>query len=78
LIVVFLVVTACTLAKPAFIDDGNLGKIVIYDDNQNGVMDAIESGAQVKPGISQDISYPPASQEKIISIMPDNTVWLKP
>ena len=34
-------------------------------------MDTSESGAQVKLGVSQDISCPPASQEKITSIMPD-------
>ena len=71
---VFLFVTACAPAKPAFIDNGNPGQIkvvVFYDNNQNGVMDTSEGGAQVKLGVSQDISCPPGNQEKITSIMPD-------
>ncbi len=62
---------ACS-SQPAFVDNGNPGQIkvfVYYDDNQNGVMDTDEAGAQAKLGISQDISCPPASREKITSIM---------
>jgi hypothetical protein len=62
---------ACS-SQPAFVDNGNPGQIkvfVYYDDNQNRAMDTDETGAQAKLGISQDISCPPASQEKITSIM---------
>jgi uncharacterized protein (DUF2141 family) len=71
LILFLTVFTGCS-SQPAFVDNGNPGQIkvlVYYDDNQNGAMDTNETGAQAKFGISQDISCPPASQEKITSIM---------
>ena len=39
---------ACS-SQPAFVDNGNPGQIkvfIYYDDNQNGVMDTDETGAQ--------------------------------
>lgn len=67
----FILLPACS-SPPAFVDNGNPGQIkvfVYYDDNQNGAMDTDETGAQAKFCISQDISCPPASQEKITSSM---------
>ena len=69
LILVWL--TGCS-SQPAFVDNGNRGQIkvvVYYDENQNGTLDASETGTQAAFGISQDISCPPASLDKITAIM---------
>jgi uncharacterized protein (DUF2141 family) len=70
-IFLLLVLLPACSSQPVFVDNGNPGQIkvfVYYDDNQNGAIDTDETGAQTKLGISQDISCPPASQEKITSI----------
>jgi uncharacterized protein (DUF2141 family) len=70
-VLILVLLTGCS-SQPAFVDIGSPGQIkvfVYYDDNQNGTMDTDETGAQAEFGISQDISCPPASQEKITAIM---------
>jgi uncharacterized protein (DUF2141 family) len=60
--------TACGSSKPAFTDNGNPGQIkaiVFYDDNRNGKMDSNEAGAPVEAGISQDVSCPASSLDKV-------------
>jgi uncharacterized protein (DUF2141 family) len=63
-----VLLTACSKSKPAYTDNGNPGQIkavVFYDDNKNGTMDSGEIGAQVEVGISQDVSCPASSMDKI-------------
>ena len=63
--------TACN-SQATFVDNGNPGQIkvvVYYDDNQNSKFDADETGTQAEFGISQDISCPPTSLDKITAIM---------
>jgi uncharacterized protein (DUF2141 family) len=65
--------TGCQ-SQPAFTDNGNPGQIkavVFYDNNRNGIMDSAETGAQVEVGISQDISCPPTSMDKITTFNTD-------
>jgi uncharacterized protein (DUF2141 family) len=69
----FVLLTGCQ-SQPAFTDNGNPGQIkavVFYDDNRNGVMDGGETGAQIEIGISQDISCPASSQDKVTNIQAD-------
>lgn len=63
-----ILLTACGESAPAYTDNGNPGQvkaIVFYDNNKNGTMDSSETGAQVEMGISQDISCPASSKDKI-------------
>ena len=66
-----ILLPACS-SPPGLVDNGNPGQIkvvVYYDENQNGTLDASETGARAEFGISQDISCPPASLDKITAIM---------
>jgi uncharacterized protein (DUF2141 family) len=74
LMIAFL--TACGSSKPAFSDNGNPGQIkavAYYDDNRNGKMDNGETGAQVEVGISQDISCPASSIDKVTPLKTDSS-----
>lgn len=74
--VVFFVMLAGCQSQPAFTDNGNSGQIkavVFYDDNRNGIMDSGETSAQIEVGISQDISCPASSQDKVTNIQADET-----
>jgi uncharacterized protein (DUF2141 family) len=66
--------TACQ-SKQAYTDNGNPGRInviVFYDDNRNGAMDSGETGApQIQMGISQDVSCPAQSKDKITTLPTD-------
>jgi len=71
----FALLTGCQ-NQPTYTDNGNPGQIkavVFYDENRNGVMDGGETGAQIEIGISQDISCPPSSQDKVTFIQADET-----
>jgi uncharacterized protein (DUF2141 family) len=60
--------------QPPFADNGNPGTIKViafYDDNQNGVLDAGEAGAVAKVGLSQDVSCPPTSRDKMTIVDTD-------
>lgn len=73
LILSVALLTGCQ-GKPTFTDNGNPGQIkviVFYDDNQNGKMDSGETGVQTEIGISQDVSCPPSSMEKITTVNAD-------
>lgn len=73
---VFFVMLAGCQSQPAFTDNGNPGQIkavVFYDDNRNGIMDSGETSAQIEVGISQDISCPASSQDKVTNIQADET-----
>ena len=72
-VLLFVLLTSCQ-RQPAYTDNGKPGQIkavVFYDDNHNGVIDGDETGAQVEVGISQDISCPPSSMDKITSVNAD-------
>ena len=62
-----LFISACS-AKPEIIDNGNPGQIIVtvfLDENRNGVKDQDEIGVVDKVGISQDISCPAGSIDKV-------------
>ena len=62
-----LLIAACS-AKPEIIDNGNPGQIKVFvfqDENRNGVKDQGEPGVVDKVGISQDISCPASSMDKV-------------
>ena len=62
-----LFVSACS-AEPEIIDNGNPGQIkvsVFLDENRNGIKDQGEMGVVDKVGISQDISCPAGSMDKV-------------
>lgn len=79
LIAISIFLLAGCKARPLFNDNGNPGKIkasIFYDDNRNGVQDNGEAGFQARIGISQDISCPPSSLDKItfLDTDPNGTV----
>lgn len=66
-IVFALLISACS-AEPEIIDNGNPGQIQVFvflDKNRNGVKDQGETGIVDKVGISQDISCPAGSMDKV-------------
>ena len=72
--VLLVLLTACGNREPAFTDNGNPGQIkvvVFYDDNKNGAMDTGETSAQVEVGISQEVSCPAGSLDKVTPMTTD-------
>lgn len=66
--VLLIVLLGACKKQPPFMDNGNPGQIKVitfYDDNRNGQLDGREMGTFVRMGISQDISCPAGSLEKI-------------
>ena len=65
--VLALLISACS-AEPEIFDNGNPGQIkvsVFLDENRNGVKDQGEPGVVDQVGISQDISCPAGSLDKV-------------
>jgi uncharacterized protein (DUF2141 family) len=74
-ILVFVLLAGCG-KQPTYTDNGNPGQIKVvtfYDDNSNGVMDQDEVGTPAKIGISQDVSCPAMSIDKITVVDADVT-----
>ena len=72
-VLLLALLTGCQ-SQPAYTDNGNPGQIkaiVFYDDNKNGTMDSGETGAQIKMDISQDISCPASSMDKLTIVNAD-------
>jgi hypothetical protein len=46
-------------------------KLLFFDDNHNGVMDSNETVSQIEVSSSQDVSRPPSSMDKMITVNTD-------
>ncbi len=58
-------------SQPPITDNGNPGRIKVitfYDDNRNGQLDGSESGNSIRMGVSQDISCPASSLDKVTQL----------
>jgi uncharacterized protein (DUF2141 family) len=68
-----LIPAACKSQSP-FTNNGNPGQIKViayYDDNRNGQINENESGPSIRIGISQDISCPASSLDKVAQLDSD-------
>ena len=73
--IVFAILLVGCASKPEIVDNGQPGqiKVTVYlDENRNGKMDENETGLAERVGISQDISCPAGSMDKVTEKQTDS------